>query len=599
MVLMTALGIAAMTYANKNKTPGDGGGSDDSSPGLPPAKPLDPSTLRGKRPVDLLPLERTLALFEAPNATITFMDGDPAVASEWLRRRVADVVYRNPWLGGYLAKDSRGRVCLFYDETSDDVDTDIFTSFDLGAIHLTRETKYEDLGFAFAGHDVVVRCNADLIGRDQPIFRVAVIPDADLPQSRFALVISMSHVCGDGYTFHKIFKMLATDSTIETMNPTRKHLFVDKVYELCGPNEAFYVDKISRSPVWAAFAPRNETVIERKAFFIDEDWVEGQKRSWDRVARAQYAERKYAANNDNANGLASVTEDDGTGDDRIELIATIDSADNVGPVPKCDNQPRPAPRAANRMQRAGRRAQASDFKVSFASHDSAVHLTTNDIITSWFFQTIDATVGLMPYMLRNRIPSIKDSDAGNYCITIPYVKKDYGSPMFIQQSRQAGRRVHTETPLPKHSAENRYGICIDWRGVGLRKGGLLLGPNGECRQVLHLPCYQTRDLAFIPKSFSSIHLFNAGPHGEPACTVIAPDHVMRRIMESGIVKGIINESRVSGSEEDAFAEVVQESREGRRTSGYASLLDKDADKALALERMLSAISSEEGDDDDD
>ena len=32
----------------------------------------------------LLPVKRSLALFEAPSATITFMDGDPAVATAYL-----------------------------------------------------------------------------------------------------------------------------------------------------------------------------------------------------------------------------------------------------------------------------------------------------------------------------------------------------------------------------------------------------------------------------------------------------------------------------------------------------------------------------------
>ena len=74
---------------------------------------------------------------------------------------------------------------LFYDPSSDEVNTDVFTSFDPGAIDLTRETKYEDFGGAFTGHDVVVRCNADLVGRNQPIFRVCVIPDAKEPNDKF------------------------------------------------------------------------------------------------------------------------------------------------------------------------------------------------------------------------------------------------------------------------------------------------------------------------------------------------------------------------------------------------------------------------------
>jgi len=141
----TCFYIHVYVDANKNN---DGDAGDGESSNLPPAEPLEPDFLAALKPIDLLPLERTLTLFEAPNATITFMDGSPQVASDWLRSRVSEVVYRNPWLGGYLGKDKSrgGAVSLFYDPSSDEVNTDVFTSFDPGAIDLTRETKYEDFG---------------------------------------------------------------------------------------------------------------------------------------------------------------------------------------------------------------------------------------------------------------------------------------------------------------------------------------------------------------------------------------------------------------------------------------------------------------------
>jgi len=561
----------------------DGSGDDDSSNALPPAEALHPDLLANLQPVDLLPLERTLTLFEAPNATVTFMDGSPQVAIDWLRKRVGEVVYRNPWLGGYLAKDrSRGgAVSLFYDPSSDEVSSDIFTAFEPGAIELARDTKYEDLGEAFAGYDVVVRCNADLVGSNQPIFRVCVIPDAKQPEDRFALVVSMSHVCGDGFTFHKIFKMLSTDckvADIEEMNPARKHDFTDAVYELCGADEAFYVDKISRSPVWSAFNKKDDTVIVRAAFFIDEGWVEGQKEAWDKVSKMNDAEKMLLAESsrDLKSNLPAVGEDDVVEDG--EDVPAASSSATESPVATSSGPQQPPP---------------ADFKVSFAAHQSATHITTNDIITSWFFRTCDATIGLMPFMLRNRLPQFNDKDAGNYAMTIPYPRKDYHTPMLIRDSRPTGRRVHTEDPLPRHAAEHRYGVSIDWRGVGFKKGGLILGPHGECKQVLHLPCYQARDLHFIPKSFSSIHLFNAGPDGEPACTVVCPEFVMERIMNSGIVKSIINESRVAAGEEDAFTDAVAGAKQGRRTSAYVDFVDTKAAKEVC--RGLSTIEGDEED----
>ena len=196
-------------------------------------------------------------------------------------------------------------------------------------------------------------------------------------------------------------------------------------------------------------------------------------------------------------------------------------------------------------------------------------------------------------MLRERIPLFKSVDAGNYSITIPFPRKDYHSPMLIRDARPTGRRVNADTPLPPHRAENRYGISIDWRGVGFKKGGLKLGPKGECKQVLHLPCYQSQDYKYIPKNFSSIHLFNAGPDGEPAVSIVCPDFVMDRVLQSGIVKSMINEGQISSAQQDTFAEAVVEAKEGRRTSVFASLLDSDAAKALNAASVLSTIADED------
>ena len=507
------------------------------------------------------------------------MDGSPKVASDWLRSRVSEVVYRNPWLGGYLGKDKSrgGAVSLFYDPSSDEVNTDVFTSFAPGVIDLTRETKYEDFGGTFAGHDVVVRCNADLVGRNQPIFRVCVIPDAKEPDDKFALVVSMSHVAGDGFTFHKIFKFLSTDcdtSDIEEMNPVRKHEFTEAVYDLCGSGEAFYVDRISRSPIWSKFTKKDETIIVRAAFYIEEEWVEGQKEAWEKMARMEEAEKQLIGNvsvKDMESNLAPVGEDEVVADD--DGVPTPEQGKSA---PITSKQPLPA-----------------NFKVSFAAHQTASHITTNDIITSWFFRTCDATIGLMPFMLRERMPQFTSNDAGNYAITIPFARKDYHSPMLIRDARPTGRRVHTDIPLPPHRAENRYGISIDWRGVGFKKGGLQLGPKGECKQALHLPCYQSQDYKYIPKNFSSCHLFNAGPNGEPALSLVCPDYVMDRVLQSGIVKGMINEGQISNSEQDTFAEAVVEAKEGRRTSVFASLLDPEAAKALNTASILSTIADED------
>jgi hypothetical protein len=98
----------------------------------------------------------------------------------------------------------------------------------------------------------------------------------------------------------------------------------------------------------------------------------------------------------------------------------------------------------------------SDFAVSFASPLSAMSITTNDIVTCWFYRLVDATVGLMAYNFRGRLASCGNDDAGCYSCAIPYTAEDYETPTLIQQSRTSARRAHADrqenpTTLPAHS----------------------------------------------------------------------------------------------------------------------------------------------------
>lgn len=533
MVIITAISVAAIAYASNRD--GDSSGSKEDN-----SEPLDLS--QKTTAVNLLPLERTLALFEAPIATITFMDGNPDVACVYLKERVSEIAKKNPWLGGGLAKDtSDGAVKLWYDETAESLAPGLFESFEAGLIDLTQDSPYESYGDLFNSHNVLVDCNASLIGRSKPLWRVSLVPDAKDPTCKFAIVVSMSHMCGDGYTFHKVHNMLHREATVETLDPTRKLDFSHQVLEKMGRDEAFYIDRVARSPLWARFQ-KDERVIDKKVFYLDEEWIEGQKRAWTLVK--------------NMNAATALYEDGQDAGDTVQITELGIEADGSATTPSTTD--------------------ASAFAVSFAPKQGTVSITTNDIVTSWFFRLVDATVGLMPYNFRNRLGMCcTDADAGNYAQAIPYAAQDYETPMFIQASRGSGKRmVSQNTPLPPHRSDNRYAISVDWRAFQ-KRGGLQLGGGTDdeiCQQTLQLPCSLAKDLDSVPKSFSFIHLFNAGPNGEPAISVIAPKAVMEKIEKSGIVRKTIVESK--GSSSDAFAESVQETVKGRRESVYLPLLNE-------------------------
>lgn len=393
MVLIIAISVAAAAYAS--------GSSSDNEAHVD----LD---LDGMTVVDLLPLEKTLAIFESPISNIVFMDGDPREAADYLRKKVGEIVCQNPWLGGWLAKDKKdGVVKLFYDPSSEKLAPDLFRSFEPLEIPLSRDTPFDLQREVLekAAPSVKVKHNASLIGRNEALWRVSLIPDSDMPSQRFALVVSMSHMLGDGHTFFAVYNMLNSNSPILTLNPKRNLLWARDVEETMGIEEPYYINKIAKSPLWARFQ-KDESVIETRVFFLNEEWVKGQKEAWEAVAAAEAA------------------------------------AENA----ESSSQFRPSP-------------SRSDFAVSFASPLSAPTISTNDIVTSWFYRLVNATVGLMAYNFRGRLASCGHEDAGSYSCAIPYTAEDYETPALIQQSRTNARRAFADrkenpTRLPSHSSNN-------------------------------------------------------------------------------------------------------------------------------------------------
>jgi hypothetical protein len=64
-----------------------------------------------------------------------------------------------------------------------------------------------------------------------PLFKVVVVVPNDNAADandadRFTLVVSMSHVLGDGHTYYKLFHMLSEDTPVVALSPKRKEAVV-------------------------------------------------------------------------------------------------------------------------------------------------------------------------------------------------------------------------------------------------------------------------------------------------------------------------------------------------------------------------------------
>ncbi|KAF0686887.1 Aste57867_21319 [Aphanomyces stellatus] len=84
-----------------------------------------------------------------------------------------------------------------------------------------------------------------------------------------------------------------------------------------------------------------------------------------------------------------------------------------------------------------------------SSSDAVPYVSTNDVITSWFFSATKCDMGLMFINIRGRVAGVDATMAGNYESFVGYQPEDYATPGLIRQSLATNglRRVHSG-PFP-------------------------------------------------------------------------------------------------------------------------------------------------------
>lgn len=185
-----------------------------------------PISRQGKTVLPLMPTETSMIMMDAATSisTVSFYKGDHKAAAKFLRGRVAEICRANPWLAGRLDQQSgdKGPVLVFASEAQGDRLP--FFHAAPGEIPLSRDTPYDNMAAVVL--PILVKNGTKSLGRsDEPQFQVSVVPDAKSPDTRWALVVSMSHVIADGHTFYQVHNMLSDDdarTTVVALTAKRK-----------------------------------------------------------------------------------------------------------------------------------------------------------------------------------------------------------------------------------------------------------------------------------------------------------------------------------------------------------------------------------------
>lgn len=347
--------------------------------------------------IELLMGERD-GLIHAPSVnTITFYHGKLDV--DMVKEKTIQIIRSNMWLCSRLVTSkSRGLVAIYPKEIPDDLSQGYFSFVKDSSI--SANDDYEKL--SSLAEKYTIKKGSSCIDKDERLFSVTVLEI--IPNQSYALIVSLSHTIGDGFTFYSLYGMLCPSREVVSMSCVRNHQFVQTVDDASGPQL--------------------------------QKWL--------------------------ANPLTL-----------IGILSTVIF--------------RKKPTSTLRMINS---SSIENMKSSLDSSSQKSFVSTNDILTSWFFQICHSDFGLMAINFRNRFPQFTNNMAGNYESVLLYSTEDGKCPQFIRESIQTYRSRSSSVPTWLQSIQFNVGCVTNWSSFyqDLRFPGV--------EHVVHFPLYSLSDVIF-------------------------------------------------------------------------------------------------------
>lgn len=175
-------------------------------------------------------------------STLTFYDGTPPV--DYLQTRINDVVCLNPWLDARSVSRDK-KIVIKYRNDSQNMDafplSKAFGGRKLSIIEvndnpITEEDVKSNLFYPHL-HQYLVKKGGECVDKDVPLFHVAVLKCSD---TRFALLVSISHTIADGHTYYNIYGMLSNAVTPRALITYRDQSFRNDMLKIVKINNDFF-----------------------------------------------------------------------------------------------------------------------------------------------------------------------------------------------------------------------------------------------------------------------------------------------------------------------------------------------------------------------
>jgi hypothetical protein len=179
--------------------------------------------------VELLDVEKMLYVGdEAAISTITWFRGDHHHAAGIVRSKAQQLLEANLWLTGHATSSK-----LFYNPKKLINMEKCFQCLAPEKSRLARDTALDQVGANYSSALFVLN------GPGQSLFKVSIVPcSKNTTSTHFAVVVSISHIVADGYTFYALHGMLLGGKVLEPV--VVEHIYATRQQQIAAMGKHEY-----------------------------------------------------------------------------------------------------------------------------------------------------------------------------------------------------------------------------------------------------------------------------------------------------------------------------------------------------------------------
>lgn len=325
--------------------------------------------------VALHPSEVANNMYDAPITAASIFQGEPP--ADFLQDRASRILAANPWLASRLVTDEGTGIPCFRYPVNPTL-SPFFEQVDMAQVCASGTTVDSLLAESFAMPlspamaALFTRHGFNSLDADEPLCKIRLCTGSD---GRFAILLSMSHILGDGFTFNRIHRMLAPSASVESLTPQRVEAFPE-------------IAKGTGGLPGSLWFPRSESADGKHKWLLESNAI------W------HTAETRAAV------GLSKEGEEDVPAKDRTF----------GGGLFRVDKE------------------WVAEQKRCFEGDGETNWISTNDILTSWFLTRSKADMGAMAINARNRASGLGPQLAGNYQLGFLLHPDEYSTPAAIRRA---------------------------------------------------------------------------------------------------------------------------------------------------------------------